>query len=147
MGFFKELAEAFAEGWNESMGESKPESKIHYPKVAIEEMLEDVKDPYEARRKYKGQYIRVKGRVQHLSSYLNGFGLIPIGMENSFRFSGHFSLIRCNVDSGEAYRQEIEDGSIVTVRGKITDVVHGLENVYDMDVHTIVNFDKASNKL
>lgn len=143
MGFFKELAEAFAEGWSEGMGESKPESKIHYEQIEIEEMLKDVNDPDEARRKYKGHYIRVKGRVQHLSSYLNGFGLIPIGMENSFRFSGHFSLIRCEVDSSEAYKKEIRDGSIVTVRGKIKDVTRGVENVYDMDVHRIFNFDKS----
>lgn len=134
MGFFKDIAKAFSE-----------EEKIKYPKVDINEMLEDVDDPYEARKKYKGQYIRVRGRVQHLSSYLDGFGLIPVGKENTFRFSGHFSLIRCKVDSGEAYRKEVRDGSIVTVRGKIKDVTQGVENVYDMEVHEIVNFDKNNN--
>lgn len=134
MGFFKDIAKAFSE-----------EPKIHYQEVDIKKMLEDVDDPYEARKKYKGQYIRVKGRVQHLSPWLEGFGLIPVGMEKSYRFSGHFSLIRCEVDSSEAYRKEIRDGSIVTVRGKIKDVTHGVENVYDMEVHKIFNFDKNNN--
>lgn len=82
-----------------------------------------------AQKKYKGQYLRVTGRLEVIDSDMKYISLHP----DSFSITG----VRCEVKRGdkaqEDYVTNVSKGQVVTAYGQITDVGELLGYVMKVD--------------